>query len=197
MAIGGEPGEPGENLSGLGDFVVAAEKLGIQGMRYERYPDGTEALVQNLGEGWPGLGYDGQNLWLGLTPSTEGNANKNAWNKNTVLELGQLYPEIEEDRLSAQHPLTQIAAKLSQREGVEFHVTGAHVGWVIDERTRLNLDRDKEGNVVALRGTIPRGTEIKAVVRNVKAKWEDAAWRPGQPQKLTIAPAKTVFSPTR
>lgn len=190
-------GEPGENLSGLEDFVVAAEKLGVTGMQYERHPDGTEVIIQNVGEGWPGLGHDGKNLWLGLTPSSTDQARKNAWNENTILKPGQSYPEIEEDGLSLGHPLTQLAAKLGNREGVEFHVTGEHAGWALDEGTKLTPERNEKGELVALSGNIPRGGQIKAVAKNVVARWEDAQWRFGQPQRLTIAPPKPAVSTTR
>lgn len=189
---GGEPSVEAEGGEGgaLEAFTKAAEAYGAFGMRYERLEDGSEVLRQNLGEGWHGMGYDGANVWMGLTAQGE----RYDWNANTLLRPGEEYRGIntgEKGRLSADHPLAQLYSGLKDREGVEVHVTGFHAGWGRSEETLLSPD--EEGNLI---GNIPEGSEIKAVVTNVEAEWFDGgppgeAWKGGQEQQLTIRPASS------
>lgn len=177
-----------ETESPLGSFCEAAKEYGVEGIEFERHPDGTEVLKQKLGEGWPGLGYDGQNIWLAPTLQTEGIG----WNANTVFPEKGVYRDItiteKISGLRVHHPIARLFAGLRERKGVEVHITGAHVDWAIDERTRLVPD--EAGNLV---GNIPTGVKVKAVITNVEANWDDGglpgdAWRRGQEQKLTIKP---------
>ena len=177
--------EPGEGGRALEAFTKAAQDHGAEGMKYERLPDGSEVLSQNLGEGWHGMGYDGTNIWMGLTAQGE----RSDWNANTVLRAGEEHKGIttgERGMLSADHPLSQLYSGLEDREGVEIHITGEHAGWGRSEETRLTAD--EEGN---LRGNIPEGSEIKAMITNVKAEWDDSGWQLDQEQRLSIKPAST------
>jgi len=173
-------------MGALEAFTQAAKDYGATGMNFEKHPDGTEVLSQKLGEGWHGLGYDGTNLWSGLTPSGE----RYDWNANTLLRQGETHRGITpgaQGKLDKDHPLAQLSKSLSAREGVEFHITGAHAGWQRDAITRLTPD--EEGNLL---GNIPVGTEIKAVITNVEAEWKDAGWKRDQVQRLTIKPPKKI-----
>ena len=184
---GGEPAVETERSEGkpLEAFTKAAESYGALGMRYEKLEDGSEVLRQNLGEGWHGMGYDGTNIWMGLTAQGE----RSDWNANTVLRAGEEHKGIttgERGMLSADHPLSQLYSGLEDREGVEIHITGEHAGWGRSEETRLTAD--EEGK---LRGNIPEGSEIKAMITNVKAEWDDSGWQLDQEQRLSIKPAST------
>lgn len=174
-----------ETESPLGSFCEAAKEYGAKGIEFERHPDGTEVLKQKVGEGWPGMGHDGENLWMGLTP--EGHVENQRWNANTILEEGKEYKGIAtggEGMITADHPLAKLfAARREANPDTEFHVTGGHTGWQRSEATRLTPD--DEGN---LHGNIPTGVEIKAVITEFDANWEDGKWRTGKTQRLEIAP---------
>lgn len=175
--------EPGGNHS-LEVFTQAARDYGVEGLEYHREGD-NEVLEQKVGEGWPGMGYDGENLWMGFT--REAHAENQRWNANTSLEAGQTYRGIvagEGGMIASDHPLAKFFNDWHNREpGSEFHITGEHAGWQRDDRTRLSVD--EEGN---LRGNIPVGKEIKAVITKVPAKWNDGQWKTGEMQRLEINP---------
>lgn len=182
--------------SSLREFVTAAELYGARGITFEKLPDGTEVLSQKLGEGWHGLGWDGKNLWLGLTPAGE----RFDWNANTILRSGETYRGIipgKEGQIAVDHPVRQLSKHIANINHVlhhdrgmnlpdiELHVTGFHARWELNESTRLTYDR--MGNSI---GSIPTGSEIKAVINNVgqigTIKFEDAKWVPGAVQRLSI-----------
>lgn len=163
-------------------FVKAAKHYGVEGLEYHREGD-NEVLEQKVGEGWPGMGHEGENLWMGLAPEA-GVANQK-WNANTKLKPGQTYRGIvtgAEGMIAKDHPLAQLFKDWHQgQSGSEFYLTGEHADWQRDDRTRLRVDQ--EGN---LRGNIPVGKEIKAVITGVPAKWGDGKWIPGAKQRLEI-----------
>ncbi|MBM4401933.1 MAG: hypothetical protein FJ044_01690 [Candidatus Cloacimonetes bacterium] len=166
-------------------FVEAAEEYGIEGLGCHVEGD-REVLEQKVGEGWPGLGYDGKNLWMGLTH--EAHVENQRWNANTILDRGREYKGIltgEEGVITGDHPLAKLfAAWCEGNPNTEIHITGVHAGWQRSESTRLSPD--KEGN---LHGNIPTGVEIKVVITDFDAKWDDGKWRIGETQRLEVAPA--------
>lgn len=166
-------------------FAQAAKDYGVEGLEYHREGD-SEVLEQPVGEGWPGMGYDGENLWMGLTP--EAHIENQRWNANTRLGEGQTYRGIvtgEDGMIASDHPLAGLFNDWHNREAdSELHITGEHADWQRDDRTKLQVDA--EGN---LRGNIPVGKEVKAVVTHVAAKWTDRGWgKGGAPQRLEIKP---------
>lgn len=165
-------------------FTQAAKDYGIEGLKYQREGD-SEVLEQNVGEGWPGMGHDGENLWMGLT--REVHVANQRWNANTRLGEGRTYKGIDtgdEGMIAQDHPLAKFFIDWHKREPAsEFHITGEHAEWQRDERTRLHFDQ--EGN---LRGNVPVGKEVKAVITRVPAKWNDGKWATGAKQRLEIKP---------
>lgn len=177
--------------TGLQEFVKAAKQYDAKGISYEITPDGTETISQKLGEGWHGLGFDGQNIWMGLTNAV--NATKNDWNANTILANGQKYPGIINGisgQLTSDHPIAQFAQTLRKlNPNIVVHLTGAHANW--NQNNTTMLTPDNKGN---LRGNIPTGTEIKAAItginKKLKISWDDGAWVMGATQRLSMQPLK-------
>ncbi len=187
--------EPQPKPGGWGKFVEAAKGNGAQALSYEKLPDGSEVLSQKLGEGWHGLGYDGTNFWLGLTPAQDRVDHTGfRWNGNTKLRKGVNYksrgiiPGVKgrffgkEGRLLSSHPIAQLFSHL-QQAGVEVHITGEHVGWERSDKTRLKLLENGD-----LLGDIPTRVEIKALLTNISANWDDQGWNFGKEQVLTVKP---------
>ena len=179
--------EPGKERSGWEMFTEAAKIYGAEGLSYEKLPDGREVLRQKLGEGWHGFGYDGTNFWLGLTTAKEReDFTAFAWNGNTKLRPSMPHKGIvtgENGKLLVDHPISQLFSQLRVQVGVEVHITGEHVNWEKSDRTRLQPENDG-----SLSGNIPVGGEIKAVIINLPAHWDDSGWVFGREQKLTILP---------
>lgn len=156
-------------------------------MRIEQAADGTVTLNQTLGEGWPGLGFDGQNLWMGLTSADA--AHRHNWNGNTKLATTQSYPGIttgERGQLTSEHPITALANNLLRLDPkISIHITGEHTKWEINEHTKLKID--KKGNLM---GNIPTDTELKAVIvgatEKISIHWNDGGWKPGENQQLSF-----------
>lgn len=165
-------------------FVETAREYGIEGLDCHVEGD-REVLEQKVGEGWPGLGYDGENLWMGL--ALEAHLENQRWNANTVLEEGKEYKGIvtgDEGMIAADHPLVKLfAARHEANPDTEFHVTGGHAGWQRSEATRLTPDN--EGNLC---GNIPTDVEVKVVITEFDATWKDGRWRTGETQRVEIAP---------
>ena len=167
----------------LGGFVESARDFyGIEGMTW--YKEGDNPVVeQKVGEGWPGMGYSENKLWMGLTP--EARRPNQGWNENTLLEEVKEYKGVtpgEKGMIASEHPLAELFRTLHKtNRDLEFHVTGEHTEWQTDEGTKLTLD--EQGNLI---GNIPVGKEIKAVVTPVQAKWIDGGWQKGASQRLEI-----------
>ena len=163
-------------------FAQRAEAYGVEGLEYHREGD-NEVLEQAVGEGWPGMGHDGENLWMGLT--REAHVANHRWNANTRLEAGQIYKGIvtgEEGIIDKDHPLAGLFRGLQDSNpDSEFYITGEHADWQRDDRTRLTVD--EEGN---LRGNIPTDKEIKVVITGVPAKWSDGQWKTGETQRVEL-----------
>lgn len=168
-------------------FVSSATAYGAKNMRIEQSKDGIITIHQKLGEGWHGLGFDGQNLWMGLTAADQ--ATKQDWNGNTVLVPNQKYAGIttgEHGKLAQEHPVAKLASHLLQFDPtVSLHITGEHTKWQIGENTKLKSDT--YGNLV---GNIPTETELKAVICGATEKtsvlWIDGDWESGQNQQLSF-----------
>lgn len=185
----GEVGETGE-VNNLAGFVEAAKAYGVTGIECRKEGDNS-VLEQNLGEGWRGLGYDKDenNLWIGL--ANEGHIPNQGWDGNTKLQEGTAYKGIapgEQGMLAFDHPVTVLAGDLHKNiPDSQVHVTGEHVNWQINDRTRLKPD--EKGNLL---GNIPAGIQIKVAVTHVIAEWQDGGWKNGEKQKLTIRPTPTA-----
>ena len=167
----------------LGAFVETARNYyGIEGVTWHKEGD-NPVIEQKVGEGWPGMGYSPDKLWMGLTP--EARRPNQGWNENTLLEEGKEYKGVtpgEKGMVASEHPLAELYRTLHKTNpDLEFHVTGEHAGWHTDEGTKLIFD--KQGNLV---GNIPVGKEIKTVVTPVQAKWTDGGWQKGALQRLEI-----------
>ena len=187
-----EPQREKEKIS-LEPFYEAAMKYGIEGLKLEKYPDGKEALLQKVGEGWLGIGYEeGKNrLWFGLTCETEGSKENQRWNCNTYLEKDKEYKGIrigEGGVIEKDHPIAVLFAEINRKLGKreeeerpEIYLTGEHVNWERSKEAKLILDVEEN-----LRGNIPTETEVKVVITNFKAKWESKKWGDDEEQKLEI-----------
>ncbi len=176
-------GELTSEINNLEDFVETARNYyGIEGMTWHKEGDNS-VVEQKLGEGWPGMGYSRDKLWMGLTP--EARKPNQGWNENTLLEEGKEYKGItsgQEGMIDSKHPLAELYRTLHKTNpDLEFHVTGEHAEWQTDERTKLTFD--DQGNLV---GNIPVGREIKAVMTPVQANWTDGGWQKDALQRLEI-----------
>lgn len=173
--------------TGLEKFASSAIALGAKDMHIEQAIDGTITIKQKLGEGWQGLGFDGQNLWMGLTPANL--ATKHDWNGNTLLIANQKYTGIttgEHGQLAQEHPIATLTNHLLQIDPtISVHITGDHTKWQINENTKLTSD--KQGNLI---GNIPIDTELKAVIcgatDKISINWIDGDWKSGQNQQLSF-----------
>ena len=176
-------GEVTSEMNNLEAFVeTARDYYGIEGMTWHKEGD-NPVVEQKVSEGWPGMGYSENKLWMGLTP--EARKPNQGWNENTLLEERKKYKGIipgKQGIIASEHPLVVLFRTLQKTNPeLELHVTGEHAEWQTNENTRLTPDQ--YGNLI---GNIPVGKEVKTVITPVQAKWADGGWRKGAPQRLEI-----------
>jgi len=176
MNLGREEQSAG-GVGALEAFVQAAEEYGVGGIEYQSLPDNTEVMTQPQGLGWHAISYSPSRhrLQLGLTPTFQ-TTEEDRQNGTSTLNPDLPHRGITlgtNGGLSVDHPIARLYEELSRWQGVGIYITGEHAGWKIARGTQLNPTRDEQGNLISLVGYIPGNTQLKAVITNVDAKWEE------------------------